>query len=305
MAHVLHGWSAGQGVGPGVAYEVSEVVLFTQSPFHPNLFIQPCNMFLTMDTSNMTPEQIMAEQKKNCIFCHIANGRVESKKVYEDEICTAVLDIAPAARGHVLVIPKNHYSILPQMPDDEIGHVFTVSKHLSQALLKGLGVKGTNIFVANGAVAGQKTPHFLFHVIPRQEKDNLNFTLPRNGVNPEDQKKIQKMLLEKLRESLEMSEDQLKALMSPKEAQKQKPDKQEGQEKQQDKDDPSQQEKQPLEKEDLDTQDSSDDNQEEQEQPQDKDDTEKEEPGSGKSRDDGQSDQSEDVDLDKISGLFK
>jgi histidine triad (HIT) family protein len=261
-----------------------------------------------MDTSNMTPEQIMAEQKKNCIFCHIANGRVESKKVYEDDKCTAVLDIAPAARGHIVVIPKNHYSILPQMPDDEIGHVFTVAKHLSQALLKGLGVKGTNIFVANGAVAGQKTPHFLFHVIPRKEKDNLNFTLPQNAANPGDQKKIQKMLLEKLKDSLGMAEDQVNKLLSPRDVQQHDADQQDlGKDLQADSDQ-EEQGQQEQDKNQSGSGDAGEKNKQEQSEEGEKSPEEDAQPGQASDDDEdaGKQNESEDkMDLDKISGLFK
>ena len=62
---------------------------------------------------------------------------------------------------------------MPQIPEKEIGHMFTVAKHLSQVMLKKLGVEGTNVFVANGLVAGQKAQHFMLHVIPRRDEDGL------------------------------------------------------------------------------------------------------------------------------------
>lgn len=121
----------------------------------------------------MSPEELKEFQKQQCIFCQIIAGKVPSKKVYSDEKCIAVLDINPASKGHLLIIPKEHYAIMPQIPDKEIGHLFLVSKYLSQIMLKVLKVSGTNVFVANGAVAGQRAQHFMLHLIPRKEGDKL------------------------------------------------------------------------------------------------------------------------------------
>ena len=121
----------------------------------------------------MSPEELKEFQKQQCIFCQIIAGKVPSKKVYEDAQCIAVLDIAPASKGHLLIMPKEHYAIMPQIPDKEIGHLFLVSKYLSQVMLRVLKVSGTNVFVANGAIAGQRAQHFMLHLIPRKEGDKL------------------------------------------------------------------------------------------------------------------------------------
>ncbi len=122
---------------------------------------------------NMSPEELKEFQKQQCIFCQIIAGKIPSKKVYEDDRCITVLDINPATRGHLLIIPKEHYAIMPQIPDKDIGHFFLVSKYLSQVLLKVLKASGTNVFVANGLAAGQRSQHFMVHVIPRKESDGL------------------------------------------------------------------------------------------------------------------------------------
>ena len=62
---------------------------------------------------NMSPEELKEFQKKQCVFCQIISGKVQSKKVYDDEKCIAILDINPANPGHVLLLPKEHYSIMP------------------------------------------------------------------------------------------------------------------------------------------------------------------------------------------------
>ncbi|MFW5991407.1 MAG: HIT family protein [Candidatus Nanoarchaeia archaeon] len=131
---------------------------------------------------------------QNCIFCQIAQGKIQSKKIYEDEKVVSFLDINPANPGHLLLVPKTHYSLMMQMPKEEVTHIFSVAQGLSNALLKSLDVEGTTIFTANGGVAGQKAPHFMIHVIPRQQNDGLNFIPP--------QKEADAGALEKFREKL-------------------------------------------------------------------------------------------------------
>ncbi len=122
---------------------------------------------------SMSPEELREFQKQQCIFCQIVAGQVPAKKVYEDEQSLAIMDINPAVPGHILLLPKEHYAIMPQVPEKEIGHLFLVSKYLSQVLLKVLKAGGTNVFVANGLAAGQKAQHFIVHVIPRKEGDGV------------------------------------------------------------------------------------------------------------------------------------
>ena len=122
---------------------------------------------------NMTPEQLQELQRQQCIFCQIISGKIPSKKVYEDNTCLAVLDINPAAKGHLLLLPKEHYAIMPQVPEKVLGHLAIVSKHLSQVLLKALRADGTTVFIANGAAAGQRAQHFMIHLFPRRGNDGV------------------------------------------------------------------------------------------------------------------------------------
>lgn len=133
----------------------------------------------------MSPEELKEFQKRNCVFCQIIIGQIPAKKVYEDDHCLAVLEINPAAPGHILLMPKEHYAIMPQVPEEELGHLFMAAKHLSHALLRGLKCGGINLFVANGAVAGQKFQHFVIHLIPRKEGDGIKLELPQREI-PED-----------------------------------------------------------------------------------------------------------------------
>ncbi len=134
------------------------------------------------DLKNMTPQEVLELQKKNCIFCKIINKEIPSHELYSDDKVVVILDINPGGEGHCLILPKDHYQILPQIPEQLIGHLFTIAKKTSRSLLKSLGVKGTSIFVANGALAGQKAPHFMVHVIPRKQGDLL-FQIPKDSAD--------------------------------------------------------------------------------------------------------------------------
>src|SRR3989338_9323362 len=147
---------------------------------------------------NMSPEELKEFQKKQCIFCQIISGNVQSRKVYEDDSVIAILDVNPANPGHMLIMPREHYSIMPQMPDEETGHIFAVAKALSNAALRSLEVQGSNIIVANGVVAGQRAQHFMVHLIPRKENDNLNFQVPQKTMEDSELKKIRKVLADSM-----------------------------------------------------------------------------------------------------------
>lgn len=150
---------------------------------------------------NMSPEQLLQLQKQQCIFCQIIAGKIPSKKVYEDQFCLAVLDINPAAKGHVLILPKEHYAIMPQVPDEPLAYLFAAAKKISQVLLRALKMSGTNIFIANGLAAGQKSQHFMIHLIPRKEGDKL---LPTEEklVDDDARKKVKVAIENKLNQVL-------------------------------------------------------------------------------------------------------
>lgn len=142
----------------------------------------------------MTPEQMAEAAKQQCIFCHIAAGRAAAKKVYEDDKVVAVLDINPANPGHVLLVTKEHYMVMPQIPEDVIQHIGMVTKAISHALLRALKAQGTTIFVANGVTAGQRAQHFMLHIIPRMENDGVGIDIPQFTISDSDYKKIHGVL---------------------------------------------------------------------------------------------------------------
>jgi len=121
-----------------------------------------------------TPEQLLEQQKKQCVFCKIVNEEIESKKVYEDDKFLAILDIRPAADGHVIVLPKDHVPILAVLPYEHMQQLFILAKKLSDVVREVRAVEKVTIFSASGAAAGQQAPHMLLHIIPREPGDGLD-----------------------------------------------------------------------------------------------------------------------------------
>ncbi|MBI4149985.1 HIT domain-containing protein [Candidatus Woesearchaeota archaeon] len=141
----------------------------------------------------LSPEQQKAieEQKTNCPFCKIVKGDIPAKKVYEDAEVQAVMDINPASKGHMLVMPKEHYPIMSLIPDKTFEHLFSVTQQLCGVVQQGLLTAGSTVFIANGAAAGQQSQHFLLHVIPRENHDHLSMLeIPSK---PVDLKEIDKI----------------------------------------------------------------------------------------------------------------
>lgn len=125
--------------------------------------------------AEISPEQQaqMDEQKKQCPFCKIVSGEMESKSVYKDNLIQGVLDINPWTNGHVVLMPKEHYPILPVIPPDTFKHIFSVMPKLVGALKNAMLCTGSNVFIANGGVAGQQSPHFLLFILPRENGDKI------------------------------------------------------------------------------------------------------------------------------------
>lgn len=103
----------------------------------------------------------------DCIFCKILQGEIPSMKVYEDDICIAMMDIGPATKGHVLILPREHRENLLEMDEKTAGHLLMVAKETGARQKEKLGAKGFHLVQNNGEAAGQTVLHFHIHVIPR------------------------------------------------------------------------------------------------------------------------------------------
>ena len=114
----------------------------------------------------------MAEEK--CIFCKIIAGEIPSTTVYEDEDFRAILDVNPAVRGHVIILPKKHAADIFELEDEVAASIFPVAKKIAAALKKTFQCDGVNILQNNGEAAGQTVFHLHVHVIPRYYGDGVN-----------------------------------------------------------------------------------------------------------------------------------
>jgi len=109
----------------------------------------------------------------DCIFCKILAGELPSVIVDEDERTIAFMDIAPATRGHALVIPRAHAPDLLSVPEEDLQAVSVAARRLAARMQERLGADGVNLLNSCGAVAWQTVFHFHIHVIPRYEQDPL------------------------------------------------------------------------------------------------------------------------------------
>ena len=112
-------------------------------------------------------------KKDDCIFCKLANGEIPTNALYEDDIVKVIFDANPAAKGHVLILPKEHFDNIYELDDETAAHVFKVAAKISKAYKKALDFDGLNIVQNNGEVAGQTVFHFHMHIIPRIKGDTV------------------------------------------------------------------------------------------------------------------------------------
>lgn len=109
--------------------------------------------------------------ENDTIFGKIIRGEIPATKVYEDEQFLAFLDINPVTKGHTLLIPKQQYTWIHEVPDELIALIFVKAKELINALRKGLPCDYVQV-----GVVGNEVPHFHIHLIPRQHTDNPAIT---------------------------------------------------------------------------------------------------------------------------------
>ncbi|MBW2971339.1 HIT family protein [Candidatus Woesearchaeota archaeon] len=120
----------------------------------------------------------------------------KSELIYEDEQVVALMADKPANFGHVIVMPKQHFTILEQVPDKIISHIGVVANKISIALFESLNIQGTNILIHNGVVAHQQYPHFMVHIIPRLENDGIELAWKSRQLSEEEMSTIELELTE-------------------------------------------------------------------------------------------------------------
>ena len=132
----------------------------------------------------------------NCIFCKIAAGEIPSKTIYEDDKFRVILDLGPATKGHALILPKNHYANLYELPEDTAGDVMKLAKKMATVMTEKLGCQGFNLMQNNGETAGQTVFHFHMHLIPRYENDGQEINWKPGSPTQEELEEIKNLITE-------------------------------------------------------------------------------------------------------------
>lgn len=121
-----------------------------------------------------------------CLFCRIVAGELPSTRVFEDERTVAFMDIAPATRGHLLVIPRIHARDLLEIDFEDLAGCVRVAQDLAGTVSERLGADGVNLMNSCGEAAWQTVPHFHLHVIPRYRDDPLRLPWTPRAGSPEE-----------------------------------------------------------------------------------------------------------------------
>lgn len=117
----------------------------------------------------------MPASDPTCVFCKIVSKQIPASLIYEGEAVVAFLDINPLAEGHLLIVPRDHYTGLVDLPPSVSAAILSCVPKLGAALLNVAGAAGFNVLLNHGRVAGQVVPHVHCHLIPRKPMDELGY----------------------------------------------------------------------------------------------------------------------------------
>jgi histidine triad (HIT) family protein len=110
----------------------------------------------------------------DCIFCKIVAGEIPAVTVLDEDRVLAFMDINPASRGHMLVVPKNHAENIFEISEADLSAVMGAVKKCAGAVKEALGAEGITILQLNGTASDQLVPHLHVHIMPRWEKDGMS-----------------------------------------------------------------------------------------------------------------------------------
>ncbi len=132
--------------------------------------------------------------KDDCIFCKIAKGDIPSATIYETGDFKCILDVAPANKGHALIITKEHYDNIFQLDAETASKIFSFATVAARAIKQETGCEGMNVVQNNGEVAGQTVNHFHLHLVPRNQGDGVNMSWAPKETVPEEQQVLAKAI---------------------------------------------------------------------------------------------------------------
>lgn len=130
----------------------------------------------------------------NCIFCKIIAGEIPSAVIFEDDEFKAILDRFPSNIGHVLILPKKHYTNIFDIDEEVAGRLFKLAVKIAKNIKEVLGIEAMNIIQNNGSLAGQTVHHFHLHLIPRYENDSVQVKWKQLDLTDEQISEIQNKL---------------------------------------------------------------------------------------------------------------
>jgi histidine triad (HIT) family protein len=115
--------------------------------------------------------------------------------LYEDEQFRVILDLGPATKGHALILPKDHFANLYELPDETAAKAMQLAKKMATQMTEKLGCDGFNLVQNNGKTAGQTVFHFHLHLIPRYENDGQKIGWTPGSPSQEELEEIKNIIV--------------------------------------------------------------------------------------------------------------
>jgi len=170
-----------------------------------------------------TTEQLEAYSKPaqegeggGCLFCGIAQGKVKTTKVFEDENVVAFLDITPNTPGQVIIAPKEHIQFIFELSDQVLWNIAKLIKMLTPFIINETKAKGLSTYFAQGPAAGQMMEHLSINLIPRFEDDKAVFAWERKQADPAELEKVAKKISSEIEKSLRQEREKIEQQMRAK-----------------------------------------------------------------------------------------
>lgn len=135
---------------------------------------------------------------ENCIFCKIICGDIPSATIYEDNNFKVILDRFPAAKGHILILPKKHAANIFEIEPETCGKLYELVARIAVIMKNTFDFDGMNVLQNNGEAAGQTVDHFHVHLIPRVKNDGVSIKWTTTEPTDEEIEEIRNMLVKKI-----------------------------------------------------------------------------------------------------------
>lgn len=132
-----------------------------------------------------------------CVFCKIVNGESSAQAVYEDDGAKAILSNEPITKGHVVIINKEHYVDLFDIPVNQAEHMMVVAKKLAPSVTKAMKTDSFILGMNNGPGAKPSIEHAHMHIIPRHVNDGLS-KWPNIKISSEELEEVKKKIIKNL-----------------------------------------------------------------------------------------------------------